>query len=184
MKQEELEKLVGETLVANSSDKWICSLSMGLSSTIRLTSEYILRKEAVEQHNKFSSIYLQNVGTDLLSQGMPYAKLVWIISELMGVKEDIEVKLNARKKRTVCHGIVSFGTKLSTTLARDIVARFLQEHFPLNYLLAVVHQDTPETHVHINMSARNIKGEVLTLDTKICRDLSLLWRETVAGYLC
>jgi|APHM01.1.fsa_nt_gi Relaxase/Mobilisation nuclease domain. len=65
----------------------------------------------------------------------------------------------AGQPRTHYRAIVSYEEEVSTEAIQADVAEFLEEEFPQAKAVAVVHQDTDNSHAHIWMSARKTDGK-------------------------
>jgi hypothetical protein len=91
--------------------------------------------------------------------------------------EQVEAEEKARhgnrvgQPRTHYRGILSYEDKIETEAARADAQEFLEKEFPDAQAVAVVHQDTEHTHVHIWMSARKLDGKKVHIDNQDIKDL-------------
>lgn len=77
----------------------------------------------------------------------------------------------AGQPRTHYRGVLSYEDKIDSAAARADAREFLEEEFPDAQAVAVVHQDTEHTHVHIWMSARKLDDKKVHIDNQDLKDL-------------
>lgn len=77
----------------------------------------------------------------------------------------------AGQARTHYRMVLSYEEEIETEAAREDAKEFLEEEFEEAQAVGVVHQDTPQTHVHIWMSARKLDGKKVHINRKDLKDL-------------
>lgn len=183
MKQKQLAKVVNPTLVSNNSCELISlNLKIGEVGKIRKFSDYMLEQKKLDLANSFSSLYIQNLPTELLDEDISHKELIEIVGELMGQIEDRELMFNKKDKETFYQILIKFGVKVKTEIARDLVAEYFQKYFPLSYLVGAVHQSDSYTQVYVNMLGLNIMGSKLQIDKHAYESLDISWVEMFAQH--
>jgi hypothetical protein len=82
---------------------------------------------------------------------------------------------DAPKVRTHFRAIASFEGRVGTERARDLAKEWIERNFPDARALIAVHQDTENTHCHINIQARQIDGRKIDLSPQRYRNLDNDW---------
>src|SRR5262245_34149220 len=82
--------------------------------------------------------------------------------------------------RTHYRGVVSFEGKVETERARELADEYLEREFPEARAIAVVHQDTEHTHVHLHVQARDADDRKLHFDRGAYGRLDERWAELYA----
>lgn len=80
-------------------------------------------------------------------------------AERVKVEEVARHGNRAGQARTHYRGLISYEETIETGAAKEDAREFLEEEFPKAQAVAVVHQDTDNTHVHIWISARKLNGK-------------------------
>ena len=83
----------------------------------------------------------------------------------------------AGQPRTHYRGVLSYEDKIDSAAARADAREFLEKEFPDAQAVAVVHQDTENTHVHIWMSARKLDDKKVHIDNQDLKDLHATFDE-------
>ncbi len=149
--------------------------SVGTSGACAAHVRYITREPATEGNS--DSIYLHNL-PGARRDGEAFRETRKGLIEYARTKEKYELarpcqgRGNARSHyRANC----SFEGEVEPQKALSMVREFLTENFPLARAVAAVHTDTPHTHVHLTIFARQTNDRKVQLSDREFRQLDERW---------
>lgn len=152
-----------------------CEFKVGAAGAGSANAHYITRSAATGKDD--NAVYTQHY-PEHARAGQSYEERRRNIVEYNRQKEEDELSRRRRgggETRTHYRCKLSFETKISTEQAREMAKEYLTKNFPLSRAVAVVHQDTDHTHVHINIQARGIDTKKLRLSEQQFRNLDSAW---------
>jgi hypothetical protein len=89
--------------------------------------------------------------------------------------ELVRPRRGSGETRTHYRAIGSFEEKVSTEQVLKLAQEFIENNFPNSCVIAVVHQDTDNSHVHFHIQARNVYGKKIHLNYRLFRNLDRAW---------
>jgi hypothetical protein len=151
-----------------------CQFNVGRAGVGGANARYITRPTATLQDEQ--GIILHNYPTYIVNKD--YREMRRRIVEYNHQQEERELERPHRKDRKVrthyrCK--LSFEGKIDTSKAQEMAQEYIQDCFPNARVLAAVHQDTDNTHIHINIQARGIDGKKLHLNERVFHSLDSAW---------
>jgi hypothetical protein len=151
-----------------------CQINVGRSEYGAANARYITRETATFGDSQ--ALYLHNY-PGFISTG-DYKEVRKKVVEYNRQKEQFELAQKRRGRpgiRTHYRCKLSFEGKIETEIARKMAQEYLEDSFPLARAVAVVHQDTDNTHVHINIQSRQVDGLKIQLNDKQYKTLDNSW---------
>lgn len=134
---------------------------------------YIANPQAVRDERE--GVWLQ--GFPALLSEAPYPVLVGHLLDWSHWLEQEEVIRHRGRGevRTHYQAILSFEQAVVTAQARQMLAHWMQEAFPLAQAAAFVHTNTRHLHVHVWIAARQTDGRKINLAARAYRQLDEKW---------
>ncbi len=156
-----------------------CEFTVGRAGAGGDNARYITRESATG--GDAGAVYLHNYPSWL--KGRDYKNLRSNIVEYNRQREEDELKAVRRgggETRTHYRCKLSFEGKIDNGKARELAREYLEKNFSNARAVAVVHQDTRHTHVHINIQARGTDDRKLNLGDRKFRNLDTAWGKIYA----
>lgn len=153
--------------------------SAGRAGTSADNVRYITRSPATE--GRIDAIYKQHYisfGNDERNYKAEQRDLI----EYARQKEEDEMRRPRRgggETQTHYRAIASFEGKIETEKALAMAKEYLEKNFEKTRSLAVVHQDTKNTHVHFHIQARDIENKKLRFGKEGWRELDKGWERVL-----
>ena len=150
--------------------------SKGRAGTSHVNCRYLLRAEALDSQEQLTSVYVQNYPAHIRDANYEVLKVdVVDFNRLVEGEENRFITLGA----TCTHYRIkiSFKGKLATEYVRKLGIEYVQKQFPDSVALAVVHQNTNNTHIHVHLQAREITGNKLHIALQVYKKLDVGWGE-------
>jgi hypothetical protein len=139
---------------------------------------YITRESAVD-----GGMVLHNAPDDVAQVKDPHTPEGWAEQRMRlqtwaETRETEEIARHGNRKgqpRTHYRVVLSYERNIETDEAQEDARKWLEEEFPEAKAVAVVHQDTENTHVHVWMSPRLEDGSKINISPQDFRDLTAEW---------
>lgn len=149
--------------------------TIGRAGTAGENARYITRRSATGSDRE--AVYLQNYPA-AVTGAADYDNLRASVIDLNRRWEADELRAVRRgggKTRGHYRARASFDGKVDTAKALEMAREYLEKNFPDARAVACVHQDTPHTHIHINMAARLTTGNKLHFSQGTYKRLDKGW---------
>lgn len=143
------------------------TVKVGRAGTAAANVRYMTRERATEGEQE--RVWTQNVPEfadhpDHAERGMSYKERTGDLREYARQLEEDELDKPQRgsgEKRTHYRAIYSFDREVTDEKAREMVDAHLAENFPKARAIAALHRDTDNTHVHVQIAARQTDDKKL-----------------------
>ncbi|MBV9282498.1 MAG: relaxase/mobilization nuclease domain-containing protein [Chloroflexi bacterium] len=156
-------------------------LTTGRAGAGAAHARYITRPVATKRDRK--AILVRNYPEYVRDAGA-YGELRDNLEEFCRQAEEDERRRPRRgghgEVRTHYRAVLSFEGRVETERARGMAEEYLDRTFPEARAIAVVHQDTEHTHVHIHLQARDVHERKLHFDARRFPQLDRAWAEVYA----
>lgn len=145
------------------------SISAGSVGSGAANASYITRSSAAEEGEEVYHNAPDDVREAETWEEMRIRFRSW--ADQVEAEEKIRHGNRAGQPRTHYRGVLSYEEKIPTEAVREDVQEFLEREFPEAQAVAVVHQDTDQSHAHIWMSARQIDEKKVHISNQDLKDL-------------
>lgn len=149
----------------------------GRAGTSRDNINYITRETATKGDRE--ALFIQNY-PEYGQEGDTYKKQKNNLAEYARQQEEDELKKGRRgtgEARTHYRAIASFEGKFDTAKAKEMAKEYLEKRFPNARAVAVVHQDTKQTHVHFHIQARDADGKKINFKGNEWKEIDKEWNK-------
>ncbi len=154
-------------------------VSVGRAGAAADHTRYITRERATEGEQE--RVWTRNVPEYVDradDQAVGYRERVGDLREYARQTEEDElsrVQPGGGEARTHYRVVYSFDQKVDDSRAREMVNDHLKECFPHARAVAAIHRDTDNTHVHVQIAARDTEGRKLHFSREEFRSIDEKW---------